>query len=128
MLLPEPVQAAAPSSQPRPGHTRPMPMLSSYSQPTLADLVTFAGWLQDLVHECVVTAEAGEAHNPYATIGAAQSGTTQLRRWLASLQAEEERNLLLMDRLRAEANQECAHERLMATDADYASDFEDDDQ
>jgi hypothetical protein len=90
--------------------------------PGPADLATFAAWLKDLATNCDVSASTREARNPFATMGALIVGTDMLHQWLTKLQADEERNLLMLERLRHEER----HDRLMTTDAEYAAEFEGD--
>ena len=104
--------------------TADAPKLSSYINPSTADLVLFTAYLRDLVASCNVTAAANEAGNPYAVVGAMRIHTLKLHDWLQSRLAEEERDLLLMDRLRHEAAQEDAHERLLKTDDEYADEWD----
>lgn len=100
------------------------PRLSSEFAPTPADLLLLARYIASIATDCNIHAKSGEPMNPWTCIGALRFLTGEMVGFMAKLAAEEERNLLLMDRLRHEANQEAAHERLMATDSDYAEDFE----
>lgn len=102
----------------------PAPLLSNPFQPTSADLVAQAAHMMALANDCDVTAQPNQRANPYATIGALRSQTRFMHAWLAARLHEEEQNLLMVDRLRAEAAQECAHEKLMAEDSDYAAEWD----
>lgn len=113
-------------AQEDPAQLPSMPRVS-VSDPSTTDLVAFAAWLKSLASNCDVGAAPRQPRNPFATIGALVVGTDMLHRWLAARLADEERNLLLMDRLRHEEQQERAHELLMATDDEYADEFEGED-
>lgn len=104
-------------------HIPPRPSLSNEWDPTTADLLLLARYMEEIANGCSVHARYDEPNNPFATIGALRALTWDMARKLASRLADEERNLLLMDRLRAEEQQMSAHERLMAEDGEYAAEF-----
>lgn len=105
--------------------TAEAPKLSSVIDPSTADLVLLAAHLRDIAWNCNVSAKANEPNNPYAAIGALTILTSQLHTYLQARLADEERSLLLMQRLRHEEAQERAHEQLLATDSDYAAEWDD---
>lgn len=100
------------------------PRLANEFAPTPADLLLLARYMASIAIDCNIYAKAGEPLSPWACLGALRYLTAEMVGHMEKLAAEEERNLLLMERLRHEANQEAAHEQLMATDSDYAEEFE----
>lgn len=102
-----------------------MPALPHPADPATSDLLAWARYMQAIACNCDVTANAGQPQNPFAAIGALRTATELMANWLQARLREEERNLLLLDRLRAEEAQERAHEELLATDDDYAAEWDD---
>lgn len=101
-----------------------IPALSNPFVPSTSDLVLWAAHMESIAMQCRVGAGPDEPKNPFASIGALQFLTKEMHKWLRDRLADEERNLLLLDRLRHEAAQESAHERLMREDDDYAAEFQ----
>lgn len=116
---------STPDTIAKPAEMPAQPALSSYYLPTMADLMAYAQHMQRIADGCDITKEAGQPMNPYACIGALRSLTEQMVGLLKHHVAEEQRSLLLMDRLRHESNIESAHEKLMSEDSDYADEYED---
>lgn len=103
------------------------PKFHSHAQPTTADLVAFAAYMQALADNVDTHAPPTDANNPWYVLGMLQASSKMMHQWLGARLIEEERNLLLMDRFRAEEQQALAHEELMATDDDYADEVNGDD-
>jgi hypothetical protein len=100
-----------------------MPALSSFVDPSTADLLAWSRYMQQIAQRCNVTAPAQMPDNPFIAVGALAMLTEKMTHWLEARLKDEEANLLLLDRLRHEERQQVAHDELMATDDDYASDF-----
>lgn len=119
-----PGDTSAPATKPYMPFVPPLPRLGNPLAPSTADLLMWATHMDTIASQCDVTKQAHEPNNPYAAVGAFKFLSEKLREWLAVRVADEESNLLLTDRFRHEAAIECAHERLMSEDGDYAAEFE----
>lgn len=100
------------------------PPMSSTFQPTTADLTAFAAYMQAIADNVNAHAPPSDANNPWYVLGMLKASSKMMHRWLAERLAEEERSLLLLERLRHEERQALAHEELMASDSDYAEEFD----
>lgn len=103
-----------------------MPQISNFADPSTTDLLAWSRYMENIAKGCDVTAAPSAPMNPYAAMGALQMLTEKMSGWLAARLADEERNVLLLDRLRHEERQALAHEELMTSDSDYADEYEGD--
>ncbi len=117
-IFPDPPFDSSPPAAPQ------MPRLSNMAAPSTTDLVAWATYMTQVARQCVPGADPSTQGNAHFTLGMLMTLTDKMQLWLADRLADEERNLLLMDRLRHEERQEAAHVELMATDDDYASEWD----
>lgn len=98
----------------------PSPKVSSFALPSTADLIAWATYMKTVAVGVDIAAAPGQPNNPYTALGALKSLTDTMLLLLQAREREEERNLLLLDRLRFEEQQDAGHAILMETDEEYA--------